>query len=114
MTITHSTNPHLQKLADLLSQHFGVPNEWRALSGGVLSGGCRLPYDRYEEAKAWLTEQFGEPEVKEPWYPQHTKGVPPLQFRTGYWGPDNGPADHVNLVSMMQRADKRYVLLSFC
>lgn len=124
MSIKLDTNHPLQRMADKLAGHFGVLNEWVALSGGVLSGSLRLPATRYEEAKQWLTEQYGVPEALESWHSGHTKDVAPLCFKVpakelgvtedAITAKHGFPADHINLISMMQRKDKRYVLLSFC
>lgn len=83
-----------------------------AYSGGVPGMQARLKTKQYEDAKAWLTERFGPPIVKEPWVPTHTKGVPPLEFKKT---PEmvHQRMYHVNLISMMQHKSKRYVLMSW-
>lgn len=104
-------------LADKISAALGVPWRWVALAGGVACVDMKLRAERYSEAKAYLTKLLGEPMVIEPWHPDHTKGVPPLRFKVAGYGDmlttPNVP-DHVNLIAMMQRRDKRYVTISYC
>lgn len=100
----------MAKLANQIAGSFGVKWHWRALSGGVPCVEMRLAATEYEHAKAYLTMLFGEPEIKMPWHPAHTKGLPPLRFKIE--GATDAP-DHVNLISMMQRPHKRYTLISY-
>jgi hypothetical protein len=109
--MTDNINPAMAALADKISAALGVPWRWVALTGGVPCVDMKLRAERYSEAKAYLTGLLGEPETKAPWHPDHTKGVPPLRFTVA--GAGEAP-DHVNLIAMMQRRDKRYVTISYC
>ena len=97
---------------DELSHRFGVTPQLRSYAGGTPGMDARLPISQYDEVKNWLTEKFGEPEVMEHWHPQQTRETPPLRFAgsEGYEGPW---PNHVNLVSMLQRKGKRYILVAW-
>jgi hypothetical protein len=104
-----------KQMARLLEEAFDAKARHASYSGGVPGMDMRLPASRYEEVKKWLTEKYGEPTVLEPWYPDHTKGVPPLRFQIK--NEDEAirarEVAHINLIAMMQRADKRYLLLAW-
>lgn len=99
-------------LAAEVSRYFGAIPRWVSYSGGVPGMEIRLMASEYDAVKKWLTEIYGQPEVLQPWHPLHTKKVPPLRFRvTPHM--EHMKVSHINLISMMQRENKRYVLLTW-
>lgn len=81
-------------------------------SGGVPGMEARLHKEAYEMAKEWLTAQYGEPVAVASWHPSHTKGIAPLRFQiTPTMKQDF--VDHINLIHMMQRKNKQYVLITW-
>ena len=100
----------LENMARQISEALNASWYWVAYTGGVPGIQIKLPADRYADAAAWLVKQYGQPQVKAPWHPDHTKGIPPLCFTTN----KHGVGDHVNLISMKQQTRKRYVLITVC
>ena len=94
-----------------------------AYSGGVAGMSAKLPYDKYRAVDIWLSQKFGASTITKSWHPSHTKGCDPLTFTIHQIRPirPDGNAgidvvnkiDHVHLISMMQRKDKRYTLVTW-
>lgn len=97
-------------IADKLEAAFGGKARTESYSGGVPGMSLRLPIQEYEQAKTWLTNEYGQPEVIDNWHPSQTKGIKPLRF---VLGKDMSKATHINLICMMQQKGKRYVTLSW-
>lgn len=116
MTMTQTRDAYLGEVGEfgalLLTKFPHSKPHWVSYSGGVPGMQATLTADQYEEAKRWLTELFGEPEVKEPWHPQHTKGIAPLCYHQTPTM-EHMRMSHVNLIAMMQRKDKRYTKISW-
>lgn len=112
MLTTDDYISEMKSFASVLGQAFKTEPHWVSYTGGVPGMEIKLPASDYEHAKKWLTATFGEPEVKKPWHPSHTKGVPPLRFHITPQM-EHLKVSHINLISMMQRKDKRYMLITW-
>lgn len=83
-----------------------------SMAGGTPGMQATLPITEYAQVLGYLLVEFGDPQIKEPWHPDHTRGVQVLTFpKTRTLEP--GKMWHVNLIAMMQRKDKRYALVAW-
>lgn len=103
----------LENLAQRLKDEAELELRVCAYAGGVpgITTFDRIPASKYGIIKADLTRMFGEPVTEKPWHPDHTKGIPPIRWKLTPEMKSN-ELSHINLVSMMQRKDKQYLIVS--
>ncbi len=96
-----------------MGQHFKTQPTWISLTGGVLGIELILLGAQFAEAEDYLREKYGVPEPQERWHPTHTPGRYPLRFNIAQMaGVEFDQPDHINLIMIGNRADRRRTMIS--